>query len=71
MAHIRRGPPKKPPERVKARYLQVRIEESEKEAFDAASALSGLPLSGWVRERLRLAARTELQGMGKHVPFLT
>ena len=65
-----RGRPQKPPERVKARYLQVRLEQSEKEGFDAAADLAGLPLSAWVRERLRLAARSELQGYGKPVSFI-
>ncbi len=70
MKKTSRGRPTKPPERVKAQILQVRLEPSEKEGFDAAAELAGLPLSGWVRERLRLAARSELEGYGKPVSFL-
>lgn len=66
----KRGGQPKPPERVKSRYLQLRVTESEKAAFDAAAELAGLSLAAWVRERLRLAAREELSGAGKPVPFL-
>jgi hypothetical protein len=40
------------------------------EAFRVAADLAGLALSAWVRERLRLAARRELEEAGKSVPFL-
>ncbi len=71
MSKKRLGSPPKPLERVKSRYLQVRVEEVEKQGFDQAAQLAGLPLSGWVRERLRMAARTELEEMNKVLPFLT
>jgi uncharacterized protein (DUF1778 family) len=64
------GRPKKSPDAVKADYIEVRCEESEKQAFRAAAEASGLPLSGWIRERLRRAARKELQDMGMPVAFL-
>lgn len=54
------GRPKKPANATKADYIEVRCEESEKQAFRAAAEAAGLPLSGWVRERLRRAARKEL-----------
>lgn len=66
----KRGRPTKPLTRVKARYLQVRVQQAEKEGFDAAADLAGLDLSAWVRERLRMAARKELIEAGRQVPFL-
>jgi hypothetical protein len=50
--------------------LQVRVTDPEKAAFDTAADLAGLDMSAWVRERLRLAARSELEGYGKTVSFL-
>jgi hypothetical protein len=65
-----RGRPKKKPEDSKAEMLQVRLESVEKEAFTAAARLSGMELSVWTRDRLRRAAREELQQVGEPVPFL-
>ena len=48
----------------------MRVDEGEKEAFRVAAELSGLEMSGWIRERLRAAARKELSGAGKPVPNL-
>jgi len=70
MSKKKPGRPKKPPSQVKARYLQVRVEQSEKQGFDEAAQLAGLDLSAWVRERLRMVARQELEGYGKPVAFL-
>jgi hypothetical protein len=64
------GRPKKNPDAVKADYLEVRCEESEKQAFRAAAEAAGLPLSGWIRERLRRAARKELGDLEMPVAFL-
>jgi uncharacterized protein (DUF1778 family) len=64
------GRPKKQADAVKTDYLEVRCEETEKQAFRTAAEASGLPLSGWIRERLRRAARKELDELGKPVPFL-
>jgi uncharacterized protein (DUF1778 family) len=64
------GRPKKKPEAVKADYIEVRCEESEKQAFRAAAEAAGLPMSGWIRERLRRAARKELEDMSMPVAFL-
>jgi uncharacterized protein (DUF1778 family) len=64
------GRPKKSPDAVKADYIEVRCEEAEKQAFRAAAEASGLPLSGWIRERLRRVARKELQDMKMPVAFL-
>lgn len=50
--------------------LKFRVESEEKEAFQQAAELAGIPLSTWVRERLRRAARIELADVGKQIPFL-
>jgi predicted HicB family RNase H-like nuclease len=51
-------------------YLEVRLDVREKTAFKEAADLAGLALSAWVRERLRQAARQELQASGRTVAFL-
>lgn len=51
--------------------LQVRVADSEKAAFEEAASLSGLALSAWVRERLRLVASKELEAAERPVPFLS
>ena len=48
----------------------VRLQVTEREAFDLAAALAGISLSSWVRERLRLAAIRELESAGRRVPFV-
>lgn len=64
------GRPKKSPDAVKAEYIEVRCEDAEKQAFKAAAEAAGLPLSGWIRERLRRIAKKELEGLNMPVPFL-
>jgi antitoxin component of RelBE/YafQ-DinJ toxin-antitoxin module len=64
------GRPKKKPDAVKVDYIEVRCEEAEKQAFRAAAEAAGLPLSGWIRERLRRIARKELEDMDIPVAFL-
>ncbi|MHB8245504.1 MAG: hypothetical protein ACYDGN_09150 [Acidimicrobiales bacterium] len=54
----------------KREILQIRLEEPEKRGFQAAAELAGLPLSSWVRERLRLAAIRDLESAGQQVPFI-
>lgn len=66
----RRGRPVKPPGQAKSSPLQIRVEPSEKAGFEDAANLAGASLSTWARERLRAAARKELQEAGKSVPFL-
>jgi hypothetical protein len=46
------------------------LEVAEKQAFKDAAELAGLPLSTWVRERLRRAAREELEEAHRPVAFL-
>lgn len=55
----------------KKENLQIRLSEEEKAGFSQAAALSGLPLSSWVRERLRLSAIRDLENAGQQIPFIT
>jgi hypothetical protein len=55
---------------MKTELLQLRLDAIEKESFQKAAELAGVALSGWVRERLRKAARLELQDAGEKVPFI-
>ena len=57
--------------KTKTENLQIRLTPSEKDGFEEAAALAGIPLSSWVRERLRLAAIRELESAGRRVPFIT
>lgn len=50
--------------------LQVRLSKAERAAFDAAAQAAGISISAWVRDRLRRAARDELQSAGMRVPFI-
>ena len=59
-----------PRDKTKGDYLEVRLDADEKQAFKDTADLAGLALSAWVRERLRLAARKELEGAGRTVAFL-
>lgn len=54
----------------KAQILQLRLTDEEKQGFQAAASLAGLPLSAWVRERLRLAAIRDLESAGQKIPFV-
>ncbi len=55
---------------MKTELLQLRLNSDEKASFQKAADLAGVALSGWVRERLRKAARLELQDAGQKVPFI-
>lgn len=68
MAKKRTGRPLK--DKTKGDYLEVRLDAEEKQAFKDAADLAGLALSAWVRERLRLASRKELEEAGRTVAFL-
>jgi hypothetical protein len=50
--------------------IQIRLTQLEKTGFLEAAKIAGVPLSSWVRERLRLAAIRELESAGKRVPFI-
>lgn len=53
----------------KTETMKFRLQASELRAFNQAAGLAGLPLSAWVRERLRKAARIELEEAGQPVAF--
>jgi uncharacterized protein (DUF1778 family) len=57
-------------DRARTGRLALRVEPSEKEAFEQAAELAGVPVSAWIRERLRRAARRELEDANKAIPFL-
>ena len=65
------GRPKKKPDQQKGRYLQVRVTDAEKAGFDRAAELAGIDLSAWVRERLRIIARKELDAVGEVAAFVS
>lgn len=50
--------------------LNIRVASTEKAAFDMAAEIAGVPLSAWIRERLRRIARKELEEAGRLIPFL-
>jgi hypothetical protein len=54
----------------KEQVLQIRLTSDEKLGFAAAAELAGIPLSSWVRERLRLAAIRDLESAGQKIPFI-
>lgn len=54
----------------KTENLKIRLEPKEKEAFAQAAKIAGIPVSNWVRERLRIAAAQELTSAGKRIPFI-
>ncbi len=64
------GRPKLALTKTKAEYLQVRLNEAEKQGFTEAAAMAGQKLSVWVRDQLRRAARQALEEYGRTVPFL-
>lgn len=66
----KRGRPKSGRTDLKEGYLDLRVAPDEKLAFKNAASLAGVPLSMWVRERLRRAARRELEEAGQQVPFV-
>ena len=66
----KRADGRKPSSGKKSEHLLIRLSPDEKRAFSDSADLAGLPLSGWVRERLRWAATKELQGANRQVSFL-
>ena len=64
------GRPRKPKGTAKEEYLELRLDAAEKQSFKDAADLSGMAVSVWVRERLRRAARKELEDADRPVAFL-
>jgi hypothetical protein len=54
----------------KTEFMRLRLQLEERQAFEQAAVIAGVPLSAWARERLRRAARMELVDAGRHVPFI-
>ena len=54
----------------KSESLKIRLGPEEKQAFQDAANLAGVALSAWIRERLRKAARHELEEAGQQIAFL-
>lgn len=54
----------------KSETIRIRLDKDEKKAFQRATELSGLTLSTWIREKLRRAARIELEDAGEKIPFI-
>jgi uncharacterized protein (DUF1778 family) len=55
---------------MKTESVEVRMQPEEKETFRLAANLAGIPVSAWIRERLRRAAIRELIDAGRQVPIL-
>jgi len=53
----------------KVEHLAIRLNSDEKQAFIDAATVAGIPLSVWVRERLRQAAIKELDSVGHPIAF--
>jgi predicted HicB family RNase H-like nuclease len=51
-------------------YLEIRLNENEKRAFQEAAQISGISVSTWVRERLRRAVIRELEEAGRPATIL-
>ena len=51
-------------------YLDVRFVIAEKQGFNAAAELAGMPVTAWVRNWLRQATRVELKSAARSVPLL-
>jgi hypothetical protein len=66
----KRGRPKRPADSIKQEYMELRLDTAEKEAFFQAAGAAGMSLSAWVRDRLRRAARKELEDLKMPVAFL-
>lgn len=64
------GRPPKNPDELRSEDLLVKLMVDEKEAFKDAAQLAGVPLSSWVRERLRRVAIRELEEASRPIAFL-
>lgn len=65
-----RGRPKKGSAERKSTSVLLRMEPREKEGFESAAGLAGVPLAIWMRERMRAAAVAEFRKAGKDNPFV-
>ena len=65
-----RGRPRKGSADMKSESVLLKMELREKQGFMDAAKTAGVPLSVWMRERLRQAAIRELEAAGKRAAFL-
>lgn len=65
-----KGRPRKQAGEVRDELVEIRLSPLEKRTFKVASDLAGLPLSTWIRERIRRAAIRELEDAGRLIPLL-
>ena len=69
--NTRRGRPPVGSDRTKSKSLLLRLSPSEKQGFSDAAAIAGLPLTVWMRERLRQVAIRELESANQPIAFLS
>ena len=69
MRKPKRDRPPKETGKLRDKPMLVRLETSEKEAFRDAADLVGVPLSTWLRERLRQIATKELEKVSRPIAF--
>jgi len=69
MQKRKRGRPPKEADQLMSESLLVRLEANEKETLKNAADQAGMPLSKWVRERLRRIAVRELGKGSQKVAF--
>ena len=69
MQKRKRGRPPKEADDLRSESLLVRLEAKEKKTFQSAADLAGVPLSTWVRERLRRIAVRELGKASRPIAF--
>lgn len=66
----RLGRPPKGSGLTKSESILLRLDPGEKQGFGDAAQFAGVPLTVWIRERLRQMARKELESAGMPVAFL-
>lgn len=66
----RLGRPPKGSGLTKSESILLRLDPGEKKGFGDAALVAGVPLTVWIRERLRTVAKSELQSAGRTVAFL-
>ncbi len=55
---------------LKSDRVELRLLPEERAAFQDSADLAGIPLSAWIRERLRQAATRELEAAALPISFL-
>lgn len=55
---------------MKNNQVLVRLSDDEKKSFEMCARLAGVPLSSWIRERLRADSIRELRNVNIRAPFI-